>query len=132
MAINLNFSGVERPSFEPVPEGDYDLVVSDFKVKPGKADPSKLIAHCVFEITDGEFEGKKVFHYQGITGYQLSYAKVMFEAFYGEPLEDDFEVEEDDLIGKTFQARVGIQLDNRDSTKMQNKISFFILPFETD
>jgi len=132
MAIDLNFSGVDRPSFSPVPEDDYDLVVTDFTLKPGKADPSKVIAHCVFEIQGGEYDGRKVWHYQGITGDNLPYAKVMFEAFVGEPLTSDFSLDEDEIVGITFRAHVGVQPDNRDNTKQQNKISYFILPFDTE
>ena len=130
MAIDLNFSGVERPSYEPLPEGDYSLVVSDFTLKPGKADPDKIIAHCVFEVIDGEYEGRKIFHFQGMNGTQLPYAKVMLEAMFGEPLTEDISIDEDEIVGKSFQAHIGVQPDNRDTTKMQNKVSYFILPFQ--
>jgi len=133
MAINLDFSGVDRPSFDPIPEDDYVLKVVDHSVKPAKNNPNALVAHCVFEVAGGEFEGKKVFHYQGLTGESLPFAKVMYEAIMGEPLDTGFDLEdEEDILGREFEAHVGQKPDNRDSTKMQNTIKYFILPFEVD
>jgi hypothetical protein len=135
MAIDLNFSGVERPKqggFLPVPEADYDLVVSDFKIKPAQTDPNKQVAHCVFEITSGEYEGRRLLHFQGLTGDQTPYAKVMLEAIYGQELDGEFELDEEDVIGRNFEAHVGVRPDNRDPDRKQNRISYFILPFKTE
>jgi len=135
MAINLNFSGVDRPTqggFLPIPEADYELVVSDFKVKDAANNPNQKVAHCVFEVTSGEYEGRRVLHFQGLLGDQLPYARVMCEAIMGAPLEDDFELDDEDMIGRNFEAHVGVRPDNRDPDRKQNRISYFILPFQTE
>jgi hypothetical protein len=133
--LDLDFGGVERPSFDPIPENDYVLRVESVEIKKSK-NPNKGgnhfdVAHCVFAVAEGEFEDRKVFHYQGFDTESLPYAKVMFEAILGEPL-DGIQIDEEDLEGRTFEAHVGQRADNRDKDKMQNVIKYFILPFEVE
>lgn len=135
MPIDLDFGGVDRPSFDPVPEGDYVLKVESVVEKPSKKDKSKPVLHCVFSVVDGEFDGRKIFHYQGLADDNLPYAKVMLEAILGEPVTgpiSEYINEWDDLEDRTFEAFVGQRPDNRDEDRMQNIIKYFRLPFDPE
>lgn len=133
MAIDLNLSGVERPKYELLPEGEYTLVLTDLKVKPGKNDASKVIAHCTYEVVEpDEYSGRKLLYWQTLNDRDnAGYTKIWIEALMGEPVSDDISVDEDELVGRHVTAFVKHQPDNRDNTKMQATISYFILPFDT-
>lgn len=133
--ISLDLGGVARPKWEPLPEQLYTLVLSDLVVKAGKSDSTKQIAHCVYEVVEpAEFEGRKVLHWQQLNPDEKDkgYLKVWVEALLGEPVDDSISLDEDMLVGKHVTAFVVQVPDNRDSTKTQNKISYFELPFDTD
>ena len=133
MPLDLDYSGVERPSFDPVPEDDYDLILEDIVVKDGKSNAADKMAHCTFTVDGGEFDGKKILHFQSLLSEEgKKWSKTMFESLYGYPIDSDFRLDEDDLIGRKCSAHVTVQADNRDSSRQQNRISYFILPFEVD
>ena len=131
MAIDLNLSGVERPSYELLPEGDYTLVLDDISVKAGKSDASKQVAHCVYKVVEpAEFEGRKLLYWQVLNDpNNMGYVKIWIEALMGAPIDNDLSFDEDELVGRHVNAHVTTQPDNRDSTKMQNTIHYFITDF---
>lgn len=133
MPIDLDFTDVPRPSFDPVPEDDYDLLLEDIQIKPGKdgTKPTQM-AHCVFTVQGGDYDGRKIWHYQNLTGEGLKYAKVMLESLYGFPLETGFTLDEDELVGKTCTAHVTVKPREDDPQRMQNRISYFKLPFSVE
>lgn len=133
--INLDLGGVARPSYTPLPDGDYTLLLSDLTVKPGKSDPAKMIAHCVYEVVEpAEFEGRKILHWQQLNGdgNSMGFTKIWIEALIGEPLDGEVSIDPEDLIGKHCEAHVKIVPDNRDAEKKQNAIGYFKLPFDAD
>lgn len=131
-AIDLNFTGVTRPKFEVVPEGEYTLMLSGCKVAPGKTDKSKMVASLVYEIVNHEeYAGKKILSWQVVSGpdNDMSYVKLWLESLIGSELSDDFTLDPDELVGMECQAFVGIVPDNRDSDKEQNTVKYYIPSF---
>lgn len=131
MNIDLDFTGVEAPSFNPVPEDDYVLVLSDFQLKPSSKENGNIVAHCVYEITEGDFAGRKLFDYRVVTGpnvtaEQKGYIKVWLEALMDTDLDGPISLDAEDLVGTVVSAHVEQVPDNRDSSKIQNKIKYFI------
>lgn len=133
MPVDLDYGGVDRPSFKPIPEDDYDLVLSDIVIKDGKTNTDDKMAHCTFVVEGGDHDGRKILHFQSLLSEEgQKYSKVMFESLYGYPIEGNFRLDEDDLVGRKCTAHVTVIPDNRDATKEQNRISYFKLPFDVE
>lgn len=135
MGISLDLGGIARPKWEPLPEGEYTLLLSDLTVADGKKDKAKLVASCTYEVVEpAEFAGRKILHWQTLNGDEdaMKFTKVWLEALVGEPCDGEISLDEDDLIGKHCAAYIVQKPDNRDSTKMQNNISYFKLPFDVE
>ena len=132
-AINLNLTGIDRPKFEVLPEGDYVLQLSDLEVKPGKSNSDNLVAHCVYEVVEpSDFSGRKVKYWQVLNPkpQDAGYLKVWVEALLGEPVESDLSIEPDDLIGRHCEAYIKHESRNDDKDGVNAVISYFKLPFE--
>ena len=137
MAIDLNLGGVKRPEFKPLPEDDYTLVLTDIEIKPSKEANSDgehtPVAHCTFEVVEPEeFANRKIWYYQSLGAKNLEFAKVWLEALYGEPLESEISIDEEALVGRHVTAHIKQVPNNKDSTKIDNKIAYFVLPFSTE
>lgn len=130
MPLDLDFAGVERPSFTPIPEDDYDLICEDCELKPGKTNEKDVMAHMIFTVDGGDYDGRRVLHFQSLlTPEGKKYAKVMLESLYGYEVNDNFTFDEDDIVGRSCTAHVTVVPDARDATKKQNRISYFKIPF---
>jgi len=135
-SINLDFTGVQRPSFQPIPEDNYTMILSSCKIGPGKTNKDNIVANLIYEVVEGEttgaeFSGKKVFGSQVVAGpgAQDEYTKMWLEALIGSELTGDFSLDPDSIVGLTCQAHVNVVPDYKDSTKEVNNIKYYILPF---
>ncbi len=138
MDLNLDFTGVERPSYKPLPEGTYELKLVGFKIKPGKSEPDNQVAHLVYEVTDSaehehEYDGKKVFSVQVLDGpgANSEYIKIWLEALTNQEMDGSFSLDPDgsQLLDLECTAFVGIVPDFRDNDKEQNAIKYYIPKF---
>lgn len=134
--LNLDFTGVARPSFEPIPEGEYRLVLSALKVAPGKNNPNNIVANGTYEVVsdaegNSEHSGRKIFNSQVIAGESArdEYTKLWLESLLGEELTGEFSLDPDQLVGLETVAFVGQAPDFRDETKTINVIKYFIPSF---
>jgi hypothetical protein len=132
-SVDLNFTGVKAPSFDPIPEGTYKLKLVGIKIKNGTdASSYDVGANCTYDVTEQEdggsdFVGKKVFNWQTLAGGDSDpgYVKLWLEALTGQEIDGDFTFDSDQLIGLEVYAAVGIKDDNRDATKQVNFIKYF-------
>ena len=133
-SLDLNFTGVERPSYTPVPEGEYVVVMSGCELKPTKANDG-MLANMTLEILEpADYAGRKLFASQLVAGEKANpgYTKVWLESFIGQPLESDFTLDTDELVGLTAACFVGTKPDYKDSSKTVNEVKYWILPFEVE
>lgn len=134
--LNLDFTGIKRPSFEPIPEGEYVLLLSALKVAAGKNNPNNIVANGTYEVisdTDGntEYSGRKIFNSQVVAGESArdDYTKLWLESLLDQELTGDFSLDPDQLVGLQTTAFVGVAPDFRDETKTVNVIKYFIPSF---
>lgn len=130
--IDLNFTGVKTPTFEPVPEGTYKLKLEGCKVQDGKTNPNDKGANCTYSIVEQEdggtdFVGKKIFNYQTLIGENNDpgYVKLWLEALTGGDIDGQFTFDVDQLLGLEVVAGIGVKPDYRDDTKEVNYIKYF-------
>jgi hypothetical protein len=116
--------------FEPIPAGEYDLVVQDVQVKTGQDSGDPYFA---FEFrtsdTDPEFDNKVV--WENISPKTAWRITALLESVYG-PMDleegDEMEFNVFDLFGATFRARVGLEEVQKGTRKgeMRNNIARFV------
>jgi len=140
--MDLSFTGVKRPEFTAVPEGEYVLKLVGCKPGKGKTNPENTVCACTYEVVgvtsiDSEFSGseeeligKKVFNHQTIAGpsADMGYVKLWLEALTGQELDGDFVFDPDQLLALECSAFVGVKEDYKDDTKEANFIKYFIAP----
>lgn len=143
MDLNLDFTGVKRPSFEPIPEGEYVVTLSDLKIAPSKGNATSgkdnIVANGTYEVvsdTEGnsEYSGRKLFNAQVIAGTDArpEYVKLWLESLIGEPLTGEFSLDPDQLVGMECTVFVGVQPHYQDDNKMVNVIKYFIPGFDPE
>lgn len=89
--ISLDFDNV--PDFEPIPSGDYPVVVDHVEVRTGK-DSGQPYLNWELVVSEGEFEGRHLFMTSGLSEKSLWRLKTIF-ANLG-ILESQMEIEVDD------------------------------------
>ena len=129
--IDLNFTGVEAPKFEPIPDGEYRMKLVGLEIKPTK-DKANIGANCTYEVTEqsdggSEYLGKKVFNWQTIQGpsVNMGFVKLWLEALTGEELTSDFTLDPDQLVGLEVTGFVGTKEYNGNDS---NYIKYWINP----
>ena len=95
--ISIDFSDV-KGGFEPVDEGRYACVIENVELDKGKEPPHNPYFKFTLKITDGEFEGRKLWTNMVLTENSLWVLKASLEAL-GYEFEDgeeiDFEIDGD-------------------------------------
>lgn len=127
-----NVDANDRGSFEPIPEGDYKLVCTDFDIQ--KKENGDEGAKVKFDVVEGEYAGRKVFDYINVFHSSAmaqeigqKYLRGFMDAVGIPP--NEFESPEQ-LIGYPFNAHVKIEPGSVNKVtgktyKPSNKISYF-------
>lgn len=125
MPINLGFGDVPRSSV--MPTGDYVATIEGCVTAPSKATKDlpeeqwELVATVKYVFDEpSEFNGRKFTEWVSFAPNALWSARDWLEAVYGVEIEDDFEFDEEDVVGR----KVGLTLDDQGSYKgkPQNQI----------
>jgi hypothetical protein len=118
-----------QKAFEPVPRGDYDVMVLETSVVPTKAGDGSML-NVELEIQNGPFARRKVFDRINLANKSVTAQEIGQKQLSGlchavgwlKPLTDS-----DVLHGKTCRARIGIE--KGDGTYQdKNKVSAYINP----
>jgi hypothetical protein len=139
--IHLDFSGIEE--FEPLPKGVYPVVIESVELRESTQTPDSYYLNWTLIVTDGEYEGRKIWYTNGLTEKSMYYLHEQFLdlAVIGEEdTELDLEIDEDtnflispEVAGIGCLADVGTQVRNG---KLQNAVNRLYLegdlPFEPD
>ena len=118
MAIPIpeDFHDDDIPTVKPMPTGMYDLVILQHSWEryrnPAMADKSYLLVE--FKVTDGEFDGEKVFarfnlYHSNPKAQFFSWKSLkQLAVATGQNLADKKEIETDDLDGATCKAWIEV------------------------
>lgn len=68
-----NTAPAEDCNFEPIPEGDYSCIVIDAEMTKSSTDNIGL--NVQFEVVEGEYEGRSVYHTFWITDNNIKFVK---------------------------------------------------------
>ncbi len=110
--FTVDLTDVEEASFELLPKGMYPVEVEtlEFDYSAGKGTP---MWSWVFEVSEGEFAGRKLFYHTVLAGKGLPFTKKTFARILPELLSGEFDpiaiADSGELLGKAFKVRVGIQ-----------------------
>lgn len=116
----------ERGSFDPIPEGEYQLMALECEEKDTASGSGSYIK-AKFEVTKGDFAGRWVWNIFNIHNSSEKAQKigrqqlVAWATACGKPDVDDT----DKLINKPFNAVVGVEAA-RDGYAASNKIKSFL------
>lgn len=105
--ITLDFSDV--PDFEPLPGGDYPIVVDHVEVRYGK-DSGQPYLNWELKISEGEHEGRTLFYTTSLQEKALWKVKYTFQTFGLVDEVIDLEIDEDTdyLLDPDFSGEPGI------------------------
>jgi len=118
-------------SFEPVPAGEYDMIIQDVEVRTGKESGNPYF-HIEFRISDADPSLDNKVVWENISPVAQWRVTQLVEAVYGkfDDVEEDDEIEFNvfDLFGAKIRARVGLEEIEQGSRKgeMTNTITRFI------
>lgn len=114
----------KQGSYSPVPEGDYQLTVTDAEIKDTKAGTGKYVK-LTLEIVGGEHEGRKVWQLFNVVNPNPEAVRISKEQMKsmllasGLPEEKCVIKDVNDFMALTFKARLKVDGDN-------NKVHYFI------
>jgi hypothetical protein len=124
--INLGFGNVPRSSM--LPTGDYIATIEGCVVAPSKKtkdlpeEQQEGVAQVKYTFDEpSEFNGRKFTGWISFAPDALWSARDWLEAVYGVEIEEDFEFDENDVVGR----KVGMSLDEKGEPyngKPQNRI----------
>lgn len=101
--MTIDLSNVEE--FSAIPAGVYTAFVVDCEV--GSSSAGNTMATLTFNISEGEYENRKLFAYLVFTERSLWRVKQILEAVLGKKLEKaEMELDTEELIGKKVKIRV--------------------------
>jgi len=91
--FKINFGNAKQLTpFELPPEGQYTLVIADYKCKEAKNPESRAKGFniaIVFNVADDDYPGAKLWHNLWVAYENPWAAKYFFDALTGKDLEDD-------------------------------------------
>lgn len=99
-SIPINFAEVEG-GFDAIPEGRYPIVVEKVEVRESKSSDNHYL-NWEMTVTDGEFEGRKLWMITSLSPKALFRLKDVFDALG--VLEDDMDLQYDDDVQITPQS----------------------------
>lgn len=114
--MRIDFSTVETKTFEPIPAGRYNVVVTDFK--QGEAsdrakNPGAPTISWRLDVEDGDYEGRVVWENMTIVENSLWRLK-SFLAACGFDVDGEIDFNPVEVIGSRMVAKVGIQRARKD------------------
>ncbi len=123
MALALNFSQVERKSFEALPKGTYAVRVD--KVTEQTSKNGNLMLNVQLKVIDGEYENRVIFDYITLTEAALWRVQDALIAM-GLISEDDvdFELDPSDMIG--CECLVKVVIDKQGDYEPSNKVKSYL------
>lgn len=138
--FKINFGNAKQLApFELPPEGQYTLVIADYKVKEAKnpeSRPKGFNISLVFNVADEDYPGAKLWHNLWVAYDNPWAAKYFFDALTGKDLEDDSldVTDEDAFIGQSVGAAViheSYEYNNETRKKLvvASPDSFYNVPF---
>lgn len=89
--FNVNFGGAKAPELPE--DGNYTLVITDYKVNEPKKEESKGTGKTIamqFKFEDQELYRGTVYHYLWLDYENPWAAKLFFQAVTGQEIDDDF------------------------------------------
>ncbi len=95
-AIHLDFSNIE--DFDPLPPGVYPVIIESLQVRDSTEKPGNQYLNWVLSVSEGDYEGRKVFMTNGLTEKSLYYLHEQFlnlEVIEDDAAEMDLEVDEE-------------------------------------
>lgn len=101
--LSVDFSGTETSAV--VEEGDYTVEVVEVEQKTSENSGADYLS-MEFKITDGEFEGKKLYHNCSLQPQALFNLRGVLEALGFEVPQGVMELDTADLIGETCNVSV--------------------------
>jgi len=116
-----NYTGTQerRGGFLPMPEGEYVLTLTDTKTSKTKnGDP---MVNVTFEVTGGEYDGRKVWHNVCFLPKENKGAGISkhFLKAIGQPFEGEVDVEPNDWRGAAIKAHLIItQYNGKDKNEI--------------
>lgn len=90
--ISVDFSNVG--TFEALPEGQYDAVIESVELRTGKTTGNPYL-NFTLTVTEGEYEGRKLWMTAGLTEKSLWKLKDMFAIFGIEQQALELDIDED-------------------------------------
>jgi len=99
--VSINFAEVESSSFEPLPEGNYEVVVDRVEIRESKSSEHYYL-NWELEVQDGEFENQRLWMITSLSPKAMFRLKDVFVALgviTGD--EEDFELEWDEQVEVT-------------------------------
>lgn len=128
-SLVFNLNDVEETSgeFEVLPKGTYEAVVEEFEFTTSQAGSPMIKA--VYTITDGEFEGRKIFDYYVLAGEAAKYALPKLKQLMTRVCPDinisAFNpvqiAEEGSVLNRTCQIKVAITTQKKGEYKGQKR-----------
>lgn len=100
--ISVDFTDVES-SGGHVPEGDYLLEVAEVEEKEGASSKEPYLAF-IFEISEGEFKGRKIYHNCSLQPQALFNLRNVLEALGNEVPKGVMDLDPEELVGQTCGA----------------------------
>jgi hypothetical protein len=101
----LTIDTTEAKSFEPLPDDQYECQILEVgEVKQG---PKAQYVSVTFEVTDGEYSGRRIWRNYTIEGKGVSFFTELWAKATGEALEigeAGLDVDTDDLVGKPIKV----------------------------
>ena len=113
---------IEERSFDPLPMGDYTLVVTASETKATKNGNGEYLS-CTMEIVDGQYKGRKLFanfNLKNANAEAVSIARAELAALC-RAVRVPTPKDSSELHDKPFDARIGIE-KRKDTGEAQNRI----------
>lgn len=130
--FSIDFSQVEE--FEPLPAGEYPVVIDHVEMKLGKDEPHNPYLNFDLVVSDGEFSGRHLFMTGGLTTKSLWRTKALFQNLG--VLEDQMELFVDDdssyLLQPELSGLPAIAVVHNEvyNNRVQNRVDDLISAYE--
>lgn len=120
--ISVDLTDVESTGGR-ITEGDYLLEVSEAEVKTGKDSGEDYIA-LTFEVAEGEFKGRKVYHNCSLQAQALFNLRSVLEALGVDiPKKGALDLDVDELVG--MKCGAALQNEKYDGKEKARPVEFF-------
>lgn len=126
--MKINFNDIpETNSFDPIPEGDYEVLVTGAQFKQSKTNKTMLV--ITYSVQDEDYGNRKLWQNMVIAPNSLWKIKETLVGLGFEP-EGDFDLDPDELLGCDGIAEVIVEKSYRsdDLVNSIKRIKAVIVP----